>query len=788
MNRICPLSVVLLAVVALPARAQLGPEIGYVHPAGAAAGSTVEVKIGGYDWTSDTQIFVHDPRVKLEIIGPPSPVLVPAPPYWFGAKGRGYAWPLPREFPARLTIAADVPPGLVRFQVANANGASPPGFVHVGSAADIVEQAGDTAALSSPQVLSALPVVVSGQVQLIEEIDRYSFVAPRTEPITIELFARRFGSMLHAAVKIHDAQGKLVFDRADTEGRDFADSFLAQAGTEYTVSLHDLDYAGDRSYVYRLALTPGPRVVAAYPAAGKRGETQQVEFLGLGIATGANRWESFTASLAFPATPGRTFDYALTTPTGVARPFALQLSDLAELIRPADAGTFSLPQLPSAVTSSIATRFGSHSYQLTLEKDQRWQIAAQAVALGSPLDLDLSLLGPDGKELAYSDDSPESTDPLLNVAVAAAGLHTVVVGDRSGKSGGREAPYRLVVKAPAEDFTLTAPTQAAVPLGGTVKLPVKVVREGGFAGAIDLTLQGLPSGVTAPARLQFPAGANELAIDLTAASDAAASAALVQVSATATVGGQSVSRTAGPTLVATTLKPRIKITPEGLDDVRKVHRGSTFLAPLLIERLEGYQGEITLEMTAKQQRHRQGLASGEFVVPADAQRVEYPIFVPEWMETTKTSRMIVNGAVRVKDPQGNERTLLQRQELRIGILPEGALMKLSYAGPPLQAAPGTEVCVPLALSRAAGFSESAQVEWVPSAQLAEKISAEPRPFSASTSQEELVLKLAADPQLVGEHTLVFRATSLKQGRWPVVAEVKVELMVKPTLPSATAAR
>ena len=42
------------------------------------------------------QIFVHDPRIKLEIIGPPSPVLVPEPPYWFEAKGRGYAWPLPR--------------------------------------------------------------------------------------------------------------------------------------------------------------------------------------------------------------------------------------------------------------------------------------------------------------------------------------------------------------------------------------------------------------------------------------------------------------------------------------------------------------------------------------------------------------------------------------------------------------------------------------------------------------------------------------------------------------------
>ena len=78
---------------------------------------------------------------KIELLGPPSPVLVPEPPYWFGAKARGPAWPLPREFKARLTIPAGVPPGLVRWQVANANGASPPGWLHIGSAPEVAEDA-----------------------------------------------------------------------------------------------------------------------------------------------------------------------------------------------------------------------------------------------------------------------------------------------------------------------------------------------------------------------------------------------------------------------------------------------------------------------------------------------------------------------------------------------------------------------------------------------------------------------------------------------------------------------
>ncbi|MFM9066993.1 MAG: hypothetical protein ACKOUR_06665, partial [Planctomycetota bacterium] len=109
------------------AQAQLAPEIGFMHPAGGRSGESVEVTLGGYDWSPDMQIFVHDPRIKVELLGPPSAVLVPEPPYWFGAKARGPAWPLPREFRARLTIPADLPEGLVRWQVANANGVSPLG-------------------------------------------------------------------------------------------------------------------------------------------------------------------------------------------------------------------------------------------------------------------------------------------------------------------------------------------------------------------------------------------------------------------------------------------------------------------------------------------------------------------------------------------------------------------------------------------------------------------------------------------------------------------------------------
>ncbi len=776
MSRLCLCFVIALGIVSTQAaigHAQLVPEIGYMYPSGGQIGTTVDVTLGGYDWTPDMQLFLHDPRIKLEIVGPPSPVLISEPPYWFGYKARGFAWPLAREFKAKLTIPADVPPGLVKWQVANANGASPVGTFHVGNVPEIIEDAKRKTA----QPLPALPVTVSGQIRRIEEIDRYQFSVPKAGPVTIELLARPFGSMLHGMLQVRDPNGAVLLDIADSEGRDIVTTFIAQPDVKYTVSLHDLDFAGDRSYCYRLTLTAGPQVVASYPAAGKRGETRKVEFLGIGLATGGPQLESVTRDVTFPAAADvKSFAFVLETPFGNAKPHTLLVSDLAEQAEAAGAATTPIAA-SSAVTGALETRFGSDQFTIDLKKGEKWEVNAVARAISSPLDLELQVLGPDGKPVATNDDEKGTTDASLSLAVPADGAYRIVVSDRSGKSGSRAANYRLSIEPPREDIAITFPTQLPIVVGAQAKLAVKVVRDGGFAGPIPLKLEGLPAGVTAPADLAIPEKKNDLVIDLTCAADAATTASLCSITATPTLNGQPSPRKAGTVLLATTMKPRIKLTPEGLDDVSKVHRGSTHLFPFNIERFEGFNGEITLEMTAKQQRHRQGLASDELVVPAGANRVDYPIFVPEWMETTKTSRMIINGAVKVADPKGNVRMLLQKQELRVGILPEGALMKLSHSAGEPTATLGSEVRIPLALSLASELREPIRLTVMPSESQTNLVSAEPIQLVAGQKETTFVIKLSADAQLVGEQPVVIRAATLRNG-YPVISETTVLLMVK----------
>ena len=713
---------VVLSLGSLGAQAELPPEIGSVFPAGGRAGETRDVVLGGYDWTPDIEILPHDPGVALVVTGAPTRVLIPEPPHLFGYKARANDRPCPREFPARLTLPADLPPGLHRFQVANANGASPPGFFHCSRFESIVEDPDR----DGPQLLPALPVVIDGQIGRTAEIDRYRFTVIESGPVSIELFARRLLSPLHALLKVTDSHGQVVLDVADTAGRDLSVFFLGKEGETYDLAIHDIDYAGDRSSVYRIELTTGPN----------------------------------------------------DTP--------IPSSDIPETIASEGTADIPLPAPPIAVRAAFAGDERERSVGVDLPVGS-WRVSAKSTSASHPLDLDLSIVAPDGRELLFADDAAGSVDPVATVAVATAGKHRIVVGGRAlGSAAFGPAAWRLVIEPDSESFEPgpALATQLAVPLGGTGKLTIPIVRTGGFAGAVGIGFRGLPDGVTA-AEGAIAAGAAEGTVELACGADAGTAARLATLVLTGTTTDGRPLVHEKPVVVAVTMKPRVRIVPDGLDDVRKVHRGTTFRGPLTIHRLEGFEGEVRLHPTAKQQRHRQGMDGEEIVVPAGATHCEYPVFVPEWMETTRTSRFIVNGAVEVTDPRGAKRTLLERQELRLGMLPEGAIMKLSGPGE-IRLKRGATATIELGLVRAAEFRTPAfagpvRVELVREAlprawRVGNLVTLEPVVIEndgAELAQATLTLTLADDPRIAGEGPITIRATALEEGRWPVVSEATV---------------
>jgi hypothetical protein len=770
-------------------RAQKAPDAGYVFPAGGKAGTTVDVRLGGYDWTPDMEFFVHDKRVQLIVAGTPGPILIPGPPYWFGAKSRIAALPLPREVAARFVIPANVAPGPVYWQAANANGCTSAGVFIVGSGPETVEDE----KRKGPQSLPSLPTVVSGRLLVNEEVDRYRFVAPKDGPVTCELTARRLGAKFLAIMEVRDGKGHMVADVAGSGGRDPCLTFAAKAGVEYVVAIHDVDFGGDRSYVYRLAVTPGPRVVGAVPAAGKRGETRELEFV---VDAGAAKLESVKRSVTFPAA-GSALDCRLETPWGTAPTFALMISDLPEDVGKSG-GPGPVRTGPTGITGVLSQPGAEDRYAFAWTKGDVWSLALEARRIGSPLDVALAVLGPDGKELARNDDLPETTDAGLDFSVPADGTYQVVVSDMAGKSGSPAAVYRLAVRQPASDFALTVPVQrVSVPLGGKFDLTVNAVRKGGFKGPIALTVRGLPAGISAPPNPVIAPDKAALVIPLQGAADAAVAAGQVTVEGAAALGAQNVTRAAQAriaanlaprspdenlvpsVMVAATLKPRFKGRPVDQDTGRKVHRGSTFPAEVIVERLEGFQGEITLQMAAQQSYQVQGITGGEVVVPPSVARTIYPCFMPEWLETTRTSRMGMIAVARMPDPKGKVRYLANDITGFVTMTMEGALLKVSAEDPDLLVPPAAPFDVRLKVSRLSKLAEPVRLELVLPEELTGLFKAEP--LTVLVGKEGVTFRVTPAPSLRGRHTFTVRATALQEGKYLVLSEAVQAVEIAPSV-------
>ena len=669
--------------------------------------------------------------------------------------------------------------------MASASGAGlKTGIFWVGAEPEVVE----APASKVVQQLPALPITVNGRLSRIEEVDRYRFTVAKDGPVTCEVFARRLGVNVNAALAVRDPKGNLVADAVDTEGKDLALTFWATAGLEYAISINDFDFRGDRSFVYRLALTAGPQVVATIPAAGKRGETREVEFVGLGLTSGKPKLESVTRKVTFPADAKLdSLAYRLETPCGTAPVFEIPLSNHNEMIATPDAiQTLALPASVTGVFDKTATEA---RFRCEGKKGDVWHLAAEARRFGSPLDLSLAVLGPDGKQLAQNDDLPGTTDAGLTFTLPADGVFTLAVSDQSGKTGTRAAVYRLTVEKDVPDFTLTTTARLNIQVGSAVDLIVKADRKGGFKEPITLTMSGLPEGVTVPANLVIPADKQELKIPLTATETAPAIATLITVSVTAgaltrmasvPIPGNLAARhpdeeRTTSIRVATTLVPRLKLVAVEADGGRKVHRGSTHPAEVTLERINDFRGDVSLWMASTQSYQRQGISGPDMHVPANVDRAFYPCFMPEWLETTRTSRMALIGVVKVPDAKGKVRYLVTPMSGRITMSIEGSILKVDTATREVTIRPGESIVVPVKVLRSAILAVPVQLELRLPEELAGVLKTDAVTVSPGQSSVEFRITCLKEMKIGEEYPITIRGTAMQDGRYAVVSEANLTI-------------
>jgi hypothetical protein len=197
-----------------------------------------------------------------------------------------------------------------------------------------------------------------------------------------------------------------------------------------------------------------------------------------------------------------------------------------------------------------------------------------------------------------------------------------------------------------------------------------------------------------------------------------------------------------------------------------------FRKKFTIER-NGHDGPLEVRLADKQARHLQGVSGPVLAVAANAKEFEYPLTLPPWMETGRTSRACVMALGKVK-VDGTEHvvsfTSQAQNEQMIAVVETGQLgLELGRAS--LAIRPGGSAELPLSVRRGKGLNGAVRIELV-----ATGASAEPVTIAAGKGQASLTVKLGAKPAFTTRAVLIRATIESKDG--PVVAEASAELVVE----------
>jgi hypothetical protein len=315
------------------------------------------------------------------------------------------------------------------------------------------------------------PVAVDGVLKS-EQIDYYKFSAKAGQSYSIEAIAHRIGSQMDPVVRVLSKSGdELAF--CDDEGGVWKDArfrFTAPLTDEYIVAVHDVGYAGGNNYAYRLRLSTDPLVWYTFPLSDGSESGARFEAIGEGL----------TAATGSPGNPPATATFA-----AVPQVFELEPND--------QRGNSQSIGIGMHLNGKIESASDVDHYQFSAAKGERLIFQSQTRSLGSPCDLVLRILKPDGTALVQSDSS-SAGDAVVTNRFEEAGSYLLEVRELTGY-GVTNAPYRIAIREFEAGFELrTENNVLEVKPGESAKLKISAVRYD-YAGPIELKMRPEVEGI-----------------------------------------------------------------------------------------------------------------------------------------------------------------------------------------------------------------------------------------------------------------------------------------------------
>ena len=487
--------------------ATAAPTINSVSLRGLQTGATTTIAIDGSDLSPDPRLMLAVPIAKQAVHS--------------GATAQH------AEFDVELP--ADSPSGIYNLRVATPNGISNPALIGIDSLAQLPV---------TPQ-LSTLPAAISGTIGGGQTVQT-SFDLKKGQQIAVEVEARRLGGALDPVINLLDPR-KLPVAWAEAMtalGGDARLTYTAPADGLYTVQLHDSIYQAGSPGHFRLKIGDWHYADMAYPPAIRRGAKQQIQFAGTNLPAGTKIEMAMAADGADQPAP-------LPPDARLAgfRPRVMASDDEQVLKSPPADGSLQQVSAPVGINGRLDKPHSDDRYLVKVEPGMKLRIEVTASRIGSPLDGVLFVRDEKGKQLATSDDQPDTVDPGLDFTVPE-GMTAIVLElkDVAGR-GGPDFVYHIgVSRRDRPDFSLSmSEDRYLIPADGIELLRVSVNRRG-YDGPIKLAFNGLPTAIK-PMADEIPAG-RKLALIPLAARGSAPDAAVVSITGRGKDGDREIVRAA----------------------------------------------------------------------------------------------------------------------------------------------------------------------------------------------------------------------------------------------------
>jgi hypothetical protein len=371
------------------------PEIAAIAPRGLERGSVARVELRGKQLAGVGSVKSSHPGVEAR----PLPL---AP---------GDADDPEREI-VEVRVGDDVPRGAYELSVVTPGGESGKVDLWVDDIPQHAEvEPNDRAATPAPLLL---PAAVWGLISPAGDSDEFAFAGRAGATVVLDLAALRIGSKLDATLSVFAADGRLLASSNDFDGE--PDPLLAvalPADGAYRAQVRDAQLGASDEHFYRLSIGEFAFVTACHPMSVPGGKETRLALAGYNLAPG----EAVSVRAESAAAEEASRDREVTVPLDAARyrsrrELKLLVGGEGESVevepndRPEDATPLPVPGAvagrifdPRAAGGSSAAATDTDCFRFEARRGERLVIETLAARRGSPVDTRIEVLDASGRPL-----------------------------------------------------------------------------------------------------------------------------------------------------------------------------------------------------------------------------------------------------------------------------------------------------------------------------------------------------------------------------------------------------